>query len=90
MPTRRPLNAPPSPLELPALITRYLHARRLGKRHYDRATRLLEVILLTMNPGDVVHLAPLRTATLTDLYATSNKVFRSHGIPRFEIVVTDL
>lgn len=90
MPPKRPLNAPPSPLELPNLITRYLHARRLGKKHYDRATRLLEVILLTMSPTDVVHLAPLRTAKLIDLYANTNKVFRSHGIGRFEIVVTDL
>jgi hypothetical protein len=87
---RPPLNVAPDPIELPDLITRYERARTLGRKHYQRADRLLDVIRKTMKPGQNVQLPGNRIATLTDLYATSAKVFRAHGVSRYELQITDL
>lgn len=87
---RRPLNAPPSPIELPDLITREQRARALGRKRYAQADRILAVIVQTMCPGQVVKLSPTRTAVLVDRFRDTNKVYRAHGIARYELVVTDL
>lgn len=89
MPTRHPLNAPPSPIELPDLITRFLRARALGRKHYQRADRLLEVIRLSMCPGEAVTLPDRRRAVLVDRFRDTNTVYRAHGISRYDLEVSD-
>ena len=42
-----------------------------------------------MKPGDVVSLGAKQKVKLVDLYADSNKVFRSHGIGRYELEVLE-
>jgi argininosuccinate synthase len=68
---------------------RFFRALDEGKDSYKRADRLLsEILSLGMKPGDRV---PLNSAgdkiRLDDLFANQNKVFRAHGIGRYELNV---
>lgn len=64
------------------------HFRHLeqGKEHYQAAATLLRKIREELQPGQEI---PLNAAgdkvVLDDLYAESDKVFRAHGIGRFEL-----
>lgn len=62
-------------------------ALEVGKSGYKRADELLREIRATgMKPGDEITLnAAGDKARLVDNYATSDKVFRAHGIGRFEL-----
>jgi hypothetical protein len=66
---------------------RHLKARADGSACYSRADRLLrEMREAGMKPGDAVTInAKGERVVLLDLYADSDKVFRSHGIGRFEL-----
>jgi hypothetical protein len=68
---------------------KFFRARDEGKDAYARADRLLrEMRQAGLKPGDAV---PINAAgdrvRLQDLYADSDKVFRAHGIGRFELVI---
>jgi hypothetical protein len=66
------------------------HFRHLdqGKEHYAAASALLQQIRQDLKPGQEI---PLNAAgdkvVLEDLYAATDKVFRAHGIGRFELRV---
>jgi hypothetical protein len=64
-----------------------LKAREVGRSNYACADRLLgEMRAEGLRPGDeiVINSAGDR-AVLKDLYANVDKVFRSHGIGRYEL-----
>jgi hypothetical protein len=65
----------------------YLRARDAGKNGYAQADRIFSEIRANgMKPGDeVVINAAGDKVVLKDLYATADKVFRAHGIGRFEL-----
>jgi hypothetical protein len=64
-----------------------LKAREIGRSNYACADRLLsELRAEGLRPGDeiVINAAGDRVV-LKDLYASADKVFRSHGIGRYEL-----
>ncbi len=71
------------------LIVAHLKARDLGRIWYGRADRALEDIAKRLKPGKEVVLPNGDKAVLKDNFADTNKVFRHHGIARFEIDVTE-
>ncbi|HZP33950.1 MAG TPA: hypothetical protein VFB23_11380 [Candidatus Acidoferrales bacterium] len=66
-----------------------LRARELGSKHYKRADRLLDEIRKELDPGGEIPLAGGKKAVLKDNFQNTNKVFRSHGISRFELEVVE-
>lgn len=54
--------------------------RAAGKRAYTRADTLFEEILQQMKPGQIVG-----GYKLVDNYESKTKVFRAHGIARYEL-----
>jgi len=72
---------------LAAKARRHFKAREDGKDGYARADRLLkEMRAAGLKPGDEITIdAAGNKARLDDLYAGSDKVFRAHGIGRFEL-----
>lgn len=73
---------------LAAKARKHLRHLEQGKEHYQAAANLLKRIREDLQPGQEV---PLNAAgekfVIDDLYAASDKVFRSHGIGRFELRV---
>jgi hypothetical protein len=69
-----------------------LTLRRQGAARYDEADQLLNG-LLTKRPklraGRLVPYKDGRKMQIKDNFADKNKVYRAHGISRFEIEVTD-
>lgn len=80
---------PHKPLEIADKVSKHLRARELGKKHYGRADRLLQEIRKELKPGEEIPLPGGKKAVLVDLYADKDKVFRAHGISRFEFEVVD-
>ena len=78
-----------SALSLAELVGKHLRARESGKRAYKRAERLLDEIVQRGKSGEEIPLAGGKKAMIKDLYLTTNKVFRAHGIGRYEIEVTE-
>lgn len=66
---------------------KHLRARQDGRDAYARADRLLrEMREAGLKPGHAVVInAAGDRVRLNDLYADQDKVFRSHGIGRFEL-----
>lgn len=75
-----------TPAELAAA---HLRARELGRRNYAKADRLLSELRKQVVPGQEIELAGGKKAIVADLYAVDEKVFRSHGIARYELKVKD-
>lgn len=71
------------------LATALLRARELGRRHYAKSDRLLGEIRKQVQIGEEIALPGGKKAVVEDLYASSDKVFRSHGIGRYELKVKD-
>ena len=69
-----------------ARVRAYLRARDRGKTWYAKADLALDSILATMRPGDEVQVGD-KKYVLVDLFADRNKVFRAHGIGRYELQV---
>jgi hypothetical protein len=79
-----------APAKTPAeLVTALLRARELGRRNYAKSDRLLGEIRKQVEVGKEIELPGGKKAVVEDLYATSDKVFRSHGIGRYELKVKD-
>lgn len=76
-------------LDVAQAITDYRRARAIGHRYYDRADRLLDLIVQNVKVGEQIPLPRGKIAVLKDNFANANKVFRSHGIPRYELEVTE-
>jgi hypothetical protein len=76
-------------LSLAELVQRHLRSRESGKRAYKRAERLLDEIVQRGKSGEEIPLAGGKKAVIRDLYLTANKVFRAHGIGRYEIEVVE-
>jgi hypothetical protein len=70
------------------LINKVLTLRDKGKAAYKEADELLEQVLERLKPGESVELGEGQRATVIDNFANKNKVFRAHGISRFELEVT--
>ena len=70
-------------------IVALLRARELGKKHYGRADRLLDALLKELIPGQEIALPGGKKAVLKDNFEKANKVFRAHGIARYELEVED-
>lgn len=68
-------------------VTALLRAKELGRRQYAKADRLLEELLKVLTVGEEIELQGGKRATLKDNYAGTNKVFRAHGISRYEVEV---
>lgn len=68
---------------------RFFKAIEAGRDNYKRADRLLqEMRAAGLKPGESVVLnAAGDRVRLVDNYAESDKVFRSHGINRFELAI---
>lgn len=77
----KPRKAPkPASRTLEEKVRLYNRRRADGKRAYARSDVLLEEIIKEMKPGEVVG-----GYRLKDNYAEKIKVFRAHGISRFEL-----
>jgi len=61
-------------------VRRYLKLQAALKPQYKRMDDLLAKILNDMKPNQIAG-----NGMLVDNFATENKVYRSHGIARFEI-----
>jgi hypothetical protein len=70
-------------------IQQHLKAREAGKANYQEAEELLEALAKGMKAGQEVKLPGGRKAILRDNFAERNKVYRAHGISRFEIEVVE-
>ena len=68
-------------------VRKYFRARDAGRAGYATADYFFDQILADgLKPGEeVVINAAGDKVLLKDLYATANKVFRAHGIGRFEL-----
>jgi hypothetical protein len=79
-----------APKKTPAeLATALLRARELGRRRYAQSDRLLGEIRKLVAIGQEIDLPGGKKAVVEDLYASSDKVFRAHGIGRYELKVKD-
>jgi hypothetical protein len=76
---------------LAAKARRLLRHRDRGKEQYAAADKLLRQMRdAGMKPGDTITInAGGDQVLLEDLYADTDKVFRAHGIGRFELSVVD-
>jgi hypothetical protein len=70
-------------------ITKHARSRELGKKHYGRADRLLDGLIKEMSVGAAVPLPGGKQAKLIDLFAEKTKVFRAHGIGRYEVEISE-
>ncbi len=70
------------------LITKVLTLRDKGKAAYKEADVLMDELLKRDMLGRSIDLGDGQHATLIDNFENRNKVFRAHGIARFELVVT--
>jgi hypothetical protein len=73
--------------ELATKILRYLTERTLGKAHYEHADELLKEIMKVAPLDKAIPLNDTESAEVVDLFKESLKVFRAHGISRYEIKV---
>jgi hypothetical protein len=67
----------------------HLRLRERAKKLYKQADALLDDIIQQARPGDEIELPDGDKAVLKDLYLTTNKVFRAHGIGRYELEVVE-
>jgi len=67
------------------LAARHLRAREAGKRAYRRAELALDEIVKRAKVGQEIELGSGKKVALKDLYAEENKVYRAHGIARYEL-----
>lgn len=77
------------PLSMAATVQKYLRTRESGKRAYKRAEQLLDEIVQRAKAGQEIPLPGGKKAVVVDLYALKNKVYRAHGIGRYEIELVD-
>jgi hypothetical protein len=71
------------------LVTDHLRARELGRRHYAKSDRLLNEIRKLVPVGEEIEISGGKKAMIKDNFASQDKVFRSHGIARYELDVKD-
>lgn len=76
-------------LTMAELVQKHLRLRESGKRAYKRAENALDEIVERGKAGEEIPLPGGKKAVIKDLYATANKVFRAHGIGRYEIEVVE-
>lgn len=72
-----------------ALAKAVLRHRDRGRAEYERSDRALTELLSKVKPGKPFALGDGRQAQIVDLFAEKLKVFRSHGIARFELQVVE-
>jgi len=88
------------PESIETRIAKHKRALELGRKHYGRADALMEGLLPELTEkceacggvrpkADPVILPGGKKARLTDLYAEKNKVYRAHGIGRYDLEVKD-
>lgn len=71
------------------LVVKHQREIALGRKHYAKADVLLAAICKERAPGEEIDLPSGKKAFVKDNFASANKVWRSHGIARFEIEVKD-
>jgi hypothetical protein len=71
-------------LRTKTLLLKILARRAKLKAIYKQLDELEAEVLKRMKPGDTVIVGDQRV-TLKDNYAEKNKVFRAHGISRYEL-----
>lgn len=70
-----------------SLVESIINHRNRAKQHYEAADELFTKLLTLCKAGDTIPLPDGGTAQLVDNFAEKNKVFRSHGISRFELKI---
>ena len=80
---------PKTKANLGQMALKHLRALEAGKRAYQRAERLLDKILERAKVGESFALPDGDEAIVKDLYAETNRVYRAHGITRYEVVRID-
>ncbi len=68
-------------------IGQHQRAIELGRKHYKKADRLMDMICEHAKVGEEIPLPGGKKAVLKDNFKDVNKVFRAHGINRFELVI---
>lgn len=66
-------------------VKRYFRVQDSIKRSYKRSDKLLAELLLEMQPGEAVPFSEFEKVVLEDNFKNDNKVYRAHGISRFEL-----
>lgn len=69
-----------------SLAKEYLRALEAGKMQYKKAERALDEIVRRVKCGTEISLGRGKKVVLRDLYLETNRVYRAHGISRFELV----
>jgi hypothetical protein len=72
-----------------AKIRKYLRTVEAGKKAYQRAETLLDEIVAGMKVGQEMAIGGGRKVVLKDLYAEKNRVYRAHGITRYEVALIE-
>jgi hypothetical protein len=75
--------------ELQEKARAHLRAKVLGQKHYKRADRLLEELLPELKKGAEIPLPGGKKAKLKDNFSTTNRVYRTHGIARYELEIIE-
>lgn len=85
--TQSPVRQRRSTLANFVLVLRHFRARDLGKAKYGSADKWLELLLERVKPGELIPLPDGTNARVNDLYASTNKVYRAHVSPRYELEI---
>lgn len=73
------------PDDLLSKVLRYFRVKDSISRGYKRLDKLEEQLLSEMSTGDAVPLNEFEKAVMVDNFDRQNKVYRAHGISRFEL-----
>jgi hypothetical protein len=71
-------------------IERHLKLRKQGSAKYDRSDQVLKKLKGILPVGELVPYKDGRFVRLKDNFADKDKVYRNHGISRFEVEVLDV
>jgi hypothetical protein len=63
-----------------------MQLRARGKAAYQEADALLDEIVAGTKPGTAIEVGGPKKVVLVDNFAEKNKVFRAHGIARYDLV----
>jgi hypothetical protein len=76
--------------DLGEIAVKHFRARELAKRHYGRADQYLEQLRAAGAQINVpIEMPGGKVARLVDLYEGKTKVYRAHGICRYELTIED-
>lgn len=73
-------------------VRKYFKAREAGSRGYKKSDEILADLLERLKPGDTIPMGDGQVARLKDNYLDKdgkqvNKIYRSHGMAKYELEI---